>query len=129
MPTPFSDASNRFSKFTLVGLASTASHYVVLLVGVEYYELGPVPASLMGACVGAIVSYLLNALFTFQVSIAKWQQPLRFLTMVALGALLNTASMALLVIILECHYLGSQIVTTGVVFLWNYWLSARWVFR
>jgi putative flippase GtrA len=49
--------------------------------------------------------------------------------MVAAGTLLNTALMVLLVMILQRHYLGSQIVTPGIVFLWNYWVSARWVFR
>lgn len=129
MPTLFSLAGYRFSKFTSVGLASTGSHYAVLLLAVEHYHVAPVSASLAGAGIGALVSYLLNALFTFQVAIAGWRQPLRFLIMVAAGTLLNTALMALLVMTLQRHYLGSQIVTTGIVFLWNYWVSARWVFR
>ncbi len=129
MSTLFSLAGYRFSKFTGVGLASTGSHYAVLLIAAEYYHVTPVSASLAGAGIGAFVSYILNGLFTFQVSIAGWQQPLRFLVMVATGILLNTALMALLVMNLQFHYLGSQIVTTGIVFLWNYWVSARWVFR
>lgn len=125
----FSLAGHRFSKFTVVGLTSTGCHYAVLLLAVEHYQIAPVSASLAGACIGAIVSYLLNGILTFQVSIEGWRQPLRFLAMVATGTLLNTALMALLVMTLQLHYFGSQIVTTGIVFLWNYWVSARWVFR
>lgn len=119
----------RVSSFTLIGVASTTCHYGVLLLAVEYYHLGAVTASLTGACFGAIVSYVLNGLITFRVSIVGWQQPLRFMAMIALGAVLNTLLMALWVEMLQLQYVAAQMVTTGILFLWNYWLSSRWVFR
>ena len=49
-------ASGRFLTYAAVGLAGTAGHYAFLLTAVSVGVLAPVPASVVGALIGAVTA-------------------------------------------------------------------------
>ena len=56
-----------FLRFAAVGAVATAAHYSVLIALKELAGMHPVWATVCGYGVGAVVSYTLNRIFTFEV--------------------------------------------------------------
>lgn len=119
----------QFLSFGAVGAAGTAAHYATLVATVQLGGLPPVPASGLGALVGALVNYRLNYSFTFRSSGRHRDVLVKFLTVAACGLALNTALMALLTARWSVHYLAAQVATTGVVLVWNFTGNLLWSFR
>lgn len=117
-----------FLRFTAVGAVATAAHYAVLLALAELAGMHPVPASVCGFIVGAIVSYSLNRIYTFQVRPAYARGLAKFFLVVAVGALLNGAIVAFFVHA-GLHYMLAQVIATGVVLIWNFAGARLVVFR
>lgn len=121
--------SGRFSRFLGVGLAATALQYAVLVAGVELGRMQPVRASTLGFVLGAVLNYLLNRSYTFRSNAPHASAVARFLVIVAIGLGANFLFMFLLNSYLGWNYVISQIVTTGVVMLWNFAGHSLWTFN
>lgn len=118
----------RFGRFLGVGLAATAVQYAVLVAGVELLGMRPVRASAAGFVLGAILNYLLNRLLTFRSTVPHAVGAPRFLVIMGLGLVANSLLMLLLSGYLGWNYVLSQILTTGVVMLWNFLGHSLWTF-
>ena len=118
----------RFLLFSLFGAAATAVHYTILMLGVQALDADPVVASTCGAVFGALVSYVLNYHVTFCATAAHRVVLARFLGMVVLGLALNMLCMHALVDVLNTYYMAAQVLTTLLVLVSNYLISAKWVF-
>jgi len=121
-PPPF---LAQIARFTVVGIAATASHYVVLIALVELARMGPVLATTIGYAIGTTVSYVLNRRFTFKSDAPVASSFLKFATLYAIGAVLNGAILGYLVA-QGLWYIAAQVIATGIVLVWNF-LSARFV--
>ena len=79
--------------------------------------------------VGALVNYFLNYYFTFQSNRRHAEAFVQFYVVAGVGFLFNALFMWLLADVLGIYYLLAQLVTTGIVLLWNFWLNRTWTFR
>jgi putative flippase GtrA len=119
----------QLGKFTLVGAFGTVVHYAILIVLVEKAGAGPVVGSSAGAVAGAFVNYFLNYYFTFRSKRRHIEAIVQFYVVAATGFLLNAIFMWLLANLLGVYYLLAQLITTGLVLLWNFWINRTWTFR
>lgn len=117
-----------FLRFAAVGAVATAAHYAVLMSLVSFAGMDPVPATVCGFSVGALVSYTLNRRYTFQTRPAYGRGLAKFLVVVSIGAVLNAAIVAFF-IRFGFHYMAAQLIATGVVLIWNFAGARLVVFR
>lgn len=129
---PGRPALARFLLYALVGAAGTAAHYALLLALVSLGLMAPAPASVLGALLGAVVNYLLNASVTFSSpgpSHFDRGTATRFFATAGLAAAVNGMAMALLVDVVGLDYRLAQLLVTAALLCATYLVNATWTFR
>lgn len=116
-------------RFAGAGLISAVGHFGLLILLVQEFAIAPVPASAAGALLGAWINYAVNYRYTFRSSKKHREAVLKFAVVAIIGLVLNTFFMWLFVGPLGLHYLLSQLVTTGLVFVWSFVASRYWTFQ
>jgi putative flippase GtrA len=119
----------QFSSFAVVGVIATGAHYALLIGLVEIFGFSAVPAALAGFCAGGTVSYLLSRRHVFRSTAPHEEAVTRFAIVAIVGFGLTYVFMSLLVQIAHIPYLPAQVVTTGIVMLWNFAAHKMWTFR
>jgi putative flippase GtrA len=117
----------QFMLFSVVGAVGTAAHFGLLIALVQFMVTGPVPASIAGFAVGALVNYGLNYHVTFRSKKPHQAVAPKFVTIALAGLGLNTLVMALATSWL--HYLFSQSLATFLVLAWNFLCNRFWTFK
>lgn len=117
----------QFLKFAAAGAVGTAFHYATLVLWVEVLGGRVVSGTLAGFCAGALVNYLVARRFVFASDRPHAAALPRFALVAATGAVLNTAIVAWLNGA-GLHYLLAQVVATGAVLAWNFFLNRAWTF-
>jgi putative flippase GtrA len=136
MPTPFSSAIHsaraNFSArsllaFLCVGGASTAAHYLVMLLLMRA-GMPAVLASGIGFTLSALLNYLLNEQLTFHSNEQRRVTAPRFAVVAVTGLLLNHL---LLTALMRAGLptIAAQLLTTMGVIVWNYCIHGAWTFR
>jgi putative flippase GtrA len=120
--------ASQIISFGWIGMITAISHYGVLVGLVELGSLRPVPATLAGYLVGAVVSYMLNRRFTFATERTHVAAGWRFLAIAGLGFIATWGLMALFVDRLGWPYLPMQIVTTLLVMAISFTGHKFWSF-
>jgi putative flippase GtrA len=106
--------------YIFAGGLTAVAHYGVLIGLVELAHVDPVPATLAGFVVGAVVSYALNRWMTFDATRSHAQATWRF-GLIALGGFgLTWLLMHLFVAQFGLPYLPMQFVTTGFVMVFSF---------
>jgi putative flippase GtrA len=118
----------KLAGYVAAGLAATATHYVVMVLLVSQAQLPEVVASSIGFIAGAFVKYPLNYWAVFASEQAHSVAIPRFILSLAIGFTLNAAVFAILLRLLDVHYMVSQVLTTGTVLFVNYLLARYWIF-
>lgn len=106
--------------YVFAGGLTAVAHYGVLVGLVEFGHVDPVPATLAGFIVGAVVSYLLNRWMTFDATRSHAQATWRFALIAAGGFVLTWVLMHLFVARFGLPYLPMQLVTTGFVMVFSF---------
>lgn len=106
--------------YVFAGGLTAVAHYGVLVGLVELVHVDPVPATLAGFIVGAVVSYLLNRWMTFDATHSHAQATWRFALIAAGGFVLTWVLMHLFVARFGLPYLPMQLVTTGFVMVFSF---------
>jgi putative flippase GtrA len=106
--------------YVFAGGLTAVAHYGVLVGLVELARVDPVPATLAGFVVGAIVSYALNGWMTFEATRSHAQASWRFGLIAVGGFGLTWMLMHLFVTRLGLPYLPMQFVTTGFVMVFSF---------
>ncbi len=106
--------------YVLAGGLTAVAHYGVLVALVELAQVDPVPATLAGFVVGAVVSYTLNRWMTFEATRSHAQAGWRFGLIAVGGFGLTWVLMHLFVTRLGLPYLPMQFVTTGFVMVFSF---------
>lgn len=119
----------QFLFFTAIGGIGTGGQYVTLIALKEGGILTPLPASIAGFIVGAIINYFLNHRFTFNSTKPHKEAMAKFFIVASFGALINTGLMYVGIYLLHVYYLLAQIVATGIVLLWNFAANKLWTFK
>jgi putative flippase GtrA len=120
---------SQLAKFTVVGAFGTVVHYTILILLVEKIGAGAVVSSSVGAIAGAFVNYFLNYYFTFRSNRRHVEAIIQFYIVAGTGFLLNALFMWMFAEFLGIYYLLAQLITTGIVLLWNFWLNRIWTFQ
>lgn len=116
----FPRQSRQLLAYVLAGGITAVAHYGVLVGLVELAQVDPVPATLAGFVVGAVVSYALNRWMTFEATRSHAQATWRF-GLIAIGGFgLTWLLMHLFVTRLGLPYLPMQFVTTGFVMVFSF---------
>lgn len=115
-------------RYTVVGAVATATHYALLVIGVEAAGWPAWWASGFGAVVGAQVAYVGNRRFTFGFRGAIGASWLRFQTTAIAGAVLGMAIVGAAVQ-LGLHYLIGQVAATLASLLLTFTINRLWSFR
>lgn len=123
------DLFRQFIRFFGVGCVSAIGHFGLLILLVQLGGVGAVAASTAGAVLGAVINYSLNYRFTFRSSKQHRESATKFAILVAIGWLLNAFFMWIGVNKLGMDYRISQVVTTGLLMIWNFFANRFWTFR
>lgn len=116
----FPRQSRQLLAYVLAGGITAVAHYGVLVGLVELAQIDPVPATLAGFVVGAVVSYALNRWMTFEATRSHAQATWRFGLIAVGGFGLTWLLMHLFVTRLSLPYLPMQFVTTGFVMVFSF---------
>lgn len=119
----------QFMYFAAVGAVGTVGQYLTLMALVETHMLKPVPASVIGFAVGAVINYFLNYHLTFSSDKPHIEAMSKFFTVAIIGAVINTALMYVGNNLLQLYYLLPQVFATGLVLLWNFLANKLWTFK
>ncbi|AOO83471.1 GtrA family protein [Bosea vaviloviae] len=112
--------SRQLIAYVFAGGITAVAHYALLIGLVELGHVDPVPATLAGFVLGAIVSYTLNRWLTFDATHSHAQATWRFALIAAGGFVLTGVLMQLFVGKLGLPYLPMQLVTTGIVMVFSF---------
>jgi putative flippase GtrA len=112
--------SRQLLAYVFAGGITAVAHYALLIGLVELGHVDPVPATLAGFVLGAIVSYSLNRWLTFDATHSHAQATWRFALIAACGFVLTGVLMHLFVGKLGLPYLPMQLVTTGIVMVFSF---------
>jgi len=120
----------RGTRFALVGALNTGIDVGVFAV--TFYGLGwpLLVANTAGFILAVGNSYVLNKAWTFgdrSTGAAALARGVRFFIVSVIGLALGSLCIWLAAMVMPA--ILAKIATVGVTFLWNYWASARFVFR
>lgn len=118
----------QISTFFGVGLVSTVADYGTLVLLREIFGLNPVYGALIGYIAGGIVNYLLNRAHTFPTERDHVQAGWRFASVMAVGFTLTGLFMWIFTHQFAIPYLAARVLTTGIVFCWNFVAHKLWTF-
>ena len=112
--------SRQLAAYGLAGGITAVAHYATLIGLVELGRVDPVPATLAGFVLGAIISYALNRWLTFDATRSHAQAGWRFALIAAGGFVLTGILMHFFVARAGLPYLPMQLVTTGIVMVFSF---------
>lgn len=115
--------------FLGVGLIATAVQYLILLALVELLGWSAVVSSSIGYAISALLNYFLNYRYTFRSNSAHHRAFPKFAVVAGAGLVLNAILMELFINKMQIYYLLAQLLTTGIVLVWNFLANRLWSFR
>ena len=119
---------HKFLKYSMVGFISIIIYFLSVFMLVEKLFYSPLFGTAIAFIIMTIVSFFLNIRFTFGSQFSH-QKLLRFLTVSAVGFVLNFLLIYLVVHILVLHYVVGEIVTTLIIPIVNFLLNNYWTFQ
>ncbi len=124
-----SELIRKFIGFAGTGAIATGIQYTILIVLREGAALSPVVASAIGYGLAAVANYLMKYHWVFASDRQHRHTAPRYALVSLSGLTLNTLLMHLGTSILGLYYLVSQVITTGLVLVWNFTVNHLWTFR
>ncbi|MFC7687336.1 GtrA family protein [Ureibacillus sp. GCM10028918] len=115
-------------KYSLVGCISTLIYFLSVFILIEGMQVDPVLGSAAAFIIMTIVSFFLNVKYTFGSSITQ-QKALRFMTVSAVGFILNFILIFVTVRVFDFHYFIGELVTVLVIPIVNFLLNNYWTFQ
>ena len=121
--------SERIVRFLIAGGLATIVQYVLLIALVEGLQWSVIPASAMAYTISALVNYGINYFFTYKSEQNHAIALFRFGVVAVSGLSLNSFFIYVFTRLLDWYYLWAQVVSTGLVLIWNFSLNSLWSFR
>lgn len=121
--------ARRLLRYAVAGGASALTHLGTTALLVETAAVRPVVASTIGFVASIVVSYLLQRRWVFRSQVSNRAAAPRFLTVTAIGFLLNASIVFLGTEVFEVHYAPVQLVALVAIPVSNYLLNSLWTFR
>ncbi len=120
----FSNLLPKLFKFLIAGGAGFASNVVILYFLTDVFGVWYLLSSIISFILSVLLSFVLHKFFTFEnhsLERVHWQGG-AFLIMSLLNLLANTLIMYLGVSVLNCHYLPTQVVASGLIAIWTFFI-------
>lgn len=118
----------QFVAFAGTGAIATGIQYLLLVLLAELAAVPPTWASAIGYGIAAYFNYQMKYHWVFASERRHREAAPRYALVSGSGLTLNTALMYLFTEVLGVFYLLAQVVTTGIVLLWNFTLNRHWTF-
>lgn len=115
-------------RFLFSGTISAACYSLAAVLLVELGGWPPIPAIAAAFVVGTLVSYMLNALWSFQTKMTGTLM-MKFFVITLIGFALNQAITYLITAVLDWHYGIALFVTLVLVPIFNFLGHKLWTFR
>lgn len=118
----YSDISRRrrFLRFSLAGLVVAGFYMLTAMLLVEFVQLKPAIAGVVSFLLAIPVSYGLHKLWSFQSRHLHREAIPRFLFIIILGILINSAVIEFTIMVFHFHYIAGQFAGLGCVTALNY---------
>jgi putative flippase GtrA len=118
----------QFVTFFGVGVAATVTDWGSFFLLTTFAGASSVVGALISYCCGGILSYLLNRRHTFETDRTHVQAGWRFASVMAVGFTLTGLFMYLFAERMGLNEMLSRMITTGIVFFWNFVAHKTWTF-
>ena len=118
----------QISTFFGVGLVSLVADYGVFALLSILLDINPVVGALAGYLVGGLLNYVLNRTHTYTTERDHMQAGLRFIGVMAVGFSLTGLFMWIFTEQIDIPDVMARVVTTGIVFCWNFGAHKLWTF-
>lgn len=115
-------------KFLIVGGSATALQYGLLILFVQFADMGSVAASSIAYAISSVYNYLLNYYATFKSNASHQTAAFKFAAVAGSGLLIN-AGIIYALTKLGAHYLLAQLVATAVILVWNFVVHKYWTYK
>ncbi len=123
------DLIAKFIGFAGTGAIATGIQYLILIALRELAGISPVIASATGYAIAAVANYLMKYHWVFGSDERHRVAGPKYALVSLSGLTLNTLLMHLGTAVLGLYYLLAQVITTGLVLIWNFTLNGLWTFR
>lgn len=124
----FRTVSVEFVKYGLVGIVGTTSHTLTLYLGVEKFGLNPLLSSSLGFIISVVISFLMNAKWTFNSSHRNKLFFAKYLIVCLIGLGINLTILYFFTYVVFYNYLIGQLIALIVVPIINFVLNKKWAF-
>ncbi len=127
-PITVFDSAMQFGRYGLAGGASALTHLIVLSVLVEFVGVDKTLASTLGFLCAIPVNYLLQHRFVFARQGRHGWFFAKYLTVTLVGLGLNSGLFLLGAGVFGFHYLPTQVVVIGMIFVANFFINREFTF-
>lgn len=118
----------QFIKYSIAGIAATATHLAVL-AGLAQLLQAPKPmASAIGFCCAIPVNYFVQHRFVFRKTGGHTIYFMRYLTVTLMLLVANVIIFSILTQILGLFYIFAQIIVIGILFVLNFIVNRTFTF-
>lgn len=118
----------QFITFFGVGVAATITDWSIFFVLGSWAGLSSVYAALIAYCCGGVLSYSLNRMHTFASERSHLEAGWRFAAVMAAGFAMTGFFVWLFADRLGLPPMAARVLSTGIVFFWNYAAHKLWTF-
>jgi putative flippase GtrA len=118
----------QFVTFFGVGVAATITDWSTFFVLTHFFGVENVHAALIAYCCGGVISYTLNRAHTFDSDRSHFEAGWRFAVVMAVGFSLTGLFVWIFADRLGLPPMAARVISTGIVFFWNYIAHKLWTF-
>ncbi len=118
----------QFVTFFGVGVLATITDWGTFFVLGRFFGLPNVYAALIAYCCGGVLSYTLNRMHTFASDRSHFEAGWRFAAVMAVGFTLTGFFVWFFAERLDLPPMVARVLSTGIVFFWNYAAHKLWTF-
>lgn len=118
-----------FFRYGVIGVLGTIIDVGLLYIFVEYGHLHLLAAATLSFFCAVCNNFFFNKFWTFKNKEKNAvRQYIKFFTTACVGLLLNNLFLSLFVYTLHIWYIFSKLITSGIVFFWNFFINKFWTF-
>lgn len=118
-------------RYTFVGGIAFLFDFVSLYVLTEYFNIYYLVSAGIAFLIGLTINYILSIIWVFQEHKikSKYIEFIIFSLIGIIGLALNQIIIYFFTEIVEIHYLYSKLISTAIVYLWNFFIRKYTLFR
>ncbi|MDD4991687.1 MAG: GtrA family protein [Paludibacter sp.] len=127
---PASDHFIQIFRYLIAGFIAFSVDALLLYLLTDYFHIYYLLSTVFAFALGLLASYIINVVWVFDNRKQKQQsvELVIFITISAVGLVVTFVLMWFLTSVLSIFYLYSKVITTAIVFIWNFIAKKRILF-